>query len=53
MLIESMENFLIIDFDGWNVGLKGSFPTTYLEFDSLADAKAIAILWDDFINSQS
>jgi len=47
----SMENFTVVDFDGWNVGLKESFNQTFLCFESYADAQAIAIAWDDFINA--
>lgn len=38
--------FTLIEFDGWNLGLKGdAWTQTWLEFDSFEDAQSIAIHW--------
>lgn len=42
-------HFYIIPFDGFNVGLKDDFNSTWLEFDSFEEAKAIAQHWDKWI----
>jgi hypothetical protein len=41
--------FLIINFDGFNVGIVHDFSNTYLEFDNFEDAREIARHWEAFI----
>ena len=37
--------FLIIDFDGINVGVRDSWNQTYLEFSDMQEAQEIAFHW--------
>lgn len=44
-----MSEFLIIDHDGLNVGLKDFFNETYLEFDNIQDAIDVVDHWDQWL----
>jgi len=43
------EFFIMIDYDGINVGWRGDCSTTWLEFDSEEDALAVIQAWNKFI----
>lgn len=47
---KTKENFVITNFDGWQVHLLGD--RTYLEFDTYEEARDVAIVWDLFLNDQ-
>lgn len=44
--------FIIIDYDGFNVGLKSHFVETFLVFDSLEDALEIANHYANWIKGE-
>jgi hypothetical protein len=46
------EFFHVINMDGWNVGLRGYFAESYLEFDCYKDAVEVALHWDKFIRGE-
>ena len=45
-------HFIIIEFDGWNVGLIENFSSTYLVFDSFNMAMRVAKSWDRWIEHE-
>lgn len=47
---ETEQKFILIDFDGWHLGLKGAFTKTMLTFETFSEAKAVAIHWQLWID---
>lgn len=43
---------MIINFDGWNVGVKGDFHRTWLEFENLGLACSIAEHYERWMNGE-
>ncbi len=41
--------FIIVDMDGYNLGIEGDFCATYLEFDTLFDAIEVLEHWRKWI----
>lgn len=46
------KNMIVINFDGWNVGLKSSV-SSWLEFDKGIDAYEMATHWENWINEET
>lgn len=44
------KNFLIIDYDGWNIGVRDFFNETRLEFPTAEEAFEVARWWDAWIS---
>lgn len=40
----------ILNFDGYNVGFRDSFSTTWLEFDSYEEALRVAKHWEKWMS---
>jgi hypothetical protein len=51
MKAQHLSAFLLIDFDGWNLGLVGAFAETLLEFHSYNDAVSVARHWQKWMLS--
>lgn len=45
--------FLIINFDGFNLGFADCFGATFFELDSLEDCELIAEHWNKWINENA
>lgn len=39
----------MINFDGWNVGFRDSFASTWLEFNNFDEANRIALHWEKWM----
>lgn len=44
--------FIIINIDGYNVGIKGHFCTTWLNFETHRLAARVASHWDKWANEK-
>lgn len=49
-MINMSDLFLIINFDGYNVGLADDYNETWLEFDTKSDAYEVAAWYTAWIN---
>ena len=47
-----MKYFLLINFDGFNLGLKSDFNETYIELDDFIEAALIADHWSRWIEGE-
>lgn len=45
-----MTHFVLIDMDGWNLGISDAEGFAYLEYHDLQEATDIANHWDNWIN---
>ncbi len=49
---KTLMRFLIINFDGFDVGVREDFADTRLNFDDFYDAFYIALHWSNWIDGQ-